>query len=356
MPEVIGEYVDRLVNIEMLEENYPRRDRTRLLYEAARAKQGAPLTYLAAKGLIDNVKQGDYVIFLAGTGPSPWLEQGGNDGPTGVASMARAVSFGLGASPVYVGLERQLGPVIAAGTAAGISVMDREAVEVYRRRNTALAVPFPMGESEGKQEAVRILDDLKPKAVIAIENHGPNPVGVRHNAAGMGIDNDALPHDYCIVEEARKRGIFTVGIGDGGDEIGYGLINKEANEIYEQAFGMSCQCGCGGGQACAVEADVLISAAVAAWGAYGVSACMAYMLRDPYVLQDPDTERRMGEAMSSAGAVAAFFAATVPWIDGTSPAVQQAMVTILHEIVANALRGHQQSKWVAPGDLIKGRR
>jgi hypothetical protein len=355
MPKVIGEYVDRLVNVEMLEENYPRRDRTRLLYEAAREKQGAPLTYLAAQGLIDNVGQGDYVILMSGTGPSPWLETGGNDGPTGVASLARAISFGLGANPVYVGLEKPLGPVIAAGVAAGISVMDREAIEVYKRRNTALAIPFPMGEREGKEKAASILDEIKPKAVIAVENHGPNPVGMRHNAAGMGIANDALPHDYYIVEEARRRGIFTIGIGDGGDEIGYGLINKEANEIYQQAFGVSCQCGCDGGQACATETDVLISTAVSAWGAYGVSACLAYMLRNPYVLQDPDTERRMGEAMSQAGAVAAFFAATVPWIDGTSPAVQQAIVTMLHEIVANALRGHQQSKWAAPGELITGR-
>jgi hypothetical protein len=355
MPQVVGEYVDRLVNVEMLEEGYPRRDRTRLLYAAARAKQGAPLTYLAAKGLADNIRPGDYVILMSGTGPSPWLERGGNDGPTGVASLARAISFGLGGNPVYVGLERQLGPVIAAGTAAGISVMDREAVEVYRRRNTALALSFPMGKRKGHEKAMNILDDLNPKAVIAIENHGPNPLGVRHNAAGMGIDNDALPHDYLIVGEANKRGIFTIGIGDGGDEIGFGLINEEANEIYEQAFGVSCQCGCGGGQACAVETDVLISAAVSAWGAYGVAACMAYMLRDPYVLQDSDTERRMGEAMSAAGAVAAFFAATVPWIDGTSPAVQQAVVTMLQEIVNNALRKHSQSQWAASGDLIRGR-
>jgi hypothetical protein len=59
--------------------------------------------------------------------------------------------------------------------------------------------------------------------------------------------------------------------------------------------------------------------------------------------------------MSSAGAVAAFFAATVPWIDGTSPAAQQSIVTLLHEIVNNALRKHTESKWAATGELIRGR-
>lgn len=347
MPEVVGEYADKLVNVEMLQEDYPRRGRTHLLYEAARAKQGAPLTYLAAKGLIENVKKDDYVVLLSGTGPSPWLEYGGNDGPTGVASLARALSFGINARPVYVGLDKQLGPVISAGMAAGISVMDREAIEVYKRRNTALSIPFPMGADEGKEKALRILDDLKPRAVISVENHGPNPVGVWHNAAGRGSSGDAHPHDHHIVEEAKKRGIFTLGIGDGGDEMGYGLINEEANEIYKQAYGVSCRCGCGGGQACAIATDVLVSAAVSAWGAYGVSACMAYMLRDPFILQDADTERMMGEAMAAAGAVAAMFAATIPWIDGTRPAVQQAIVTMLQEIVGNALRRVSRTEWPA---------
>ena len=59
-----------------------------LLCEAARAKRSALRTYLAAKGWIDNVKKGDYVILLSGTGVSPCLEWGETDGPTGIASLA----------------------------------------------------------------------------------------------------------------------------------------------------------------------------------------------------------------------------------------------------------------------------
>lgn len=337
MPEIIGEYVDKLVNIEMWDDNQARRNKTHLFYEAARARQGAPLTYLAAKGLKENVGQGDYVILLAGAGISPWLEWGETDGPTGIASLARAICFGLGAIPVYVGNEKELGPVVAAGIAAGITVLNREAAEAYGRKNTALSIPFPLGGKGAKEKALSIVNDFKPKAVMAVEKHAPNALGKWHSSDGLANDGETQPHVHHIVEEARKRGIFTVGIGDGGNEIGFGVIQDEANRIFEKDFGVTCQCGCGGGQATACATDVLISAAVSNWGAYGVSACLAHMLEDPFILQDADTERRMGEAMVMAGAVDVS-GASLPWVDGTSPAVQQAVVTMLHGIVGNALR------------------
>jgi hypothetical protein len=337
VPEIIGEYVDRIVNVEMLEHDYPRRGRTHLLYEAARARQGAPLTYLAAKGLIEKVKSGDYVILLSGAGISPWLEWGETDGPTGIASLARALSFGLGANPVYVGNEKELGPVVAAGVAAGVTVLDRKAIEVYKRKNTALSLPFPLGDKGAREKALAIVDELNPVAVIGVEKHAPNPVGVWHSAAGQAISGETQPHVHHIVNEAKKRGAFTVGIGDGGNEIGFGMIREEANEIYKGAYGVTCQCDCGGGEATATATDVLVSAAVSNWGAYGVSAMVAYMLEDPFILQDADTERRMVEAMVAKGAVAAGLGASVPWVDGTSPAIQQAIVTILQEIVRNGL-------------------
>jgi len=46
----------------------------------------------------------------------------------------------------------------------------------------------------------------------------------------------------------------------------------------------------------------------------------------------------MVEAMVAAGAVEASSAASIPWVDGTSPAVQQAVVTMMHGVVDNALR------------------
>lgn len=77
MPEIIGEYVDRLCTVEMeLNLKGRPRDKTRKLYDAARARQKHPLTFLAAKGIIDAVARGDNVIFLTGAGIPRLLPHG----------------------------------------------------------------------------------------------------------------------------------------------------------------------------------------------------------------------------------------------------------------------------------------
>ena len=40
VPEIMGEYIDRQVNLEMVDDTYPRRGKTQALYEAARARRG----------------------------------------------------------------------------------------------------------------------------------------------------------------------------------------------------------------------------------------------------------------------------------------------------------------------------
>jgi hypothetical protein len=222
--------------------------------------------------------------------------------------------------------------------AAGITVLDKEAVEVYKRKNTALRIPFPLGDKGAKEKALEILDEFKPTAILGVEKHAPNPVGVWHSADGQAGDSEWQPHVHHIVEEGKKRGVFSVGIGDGGNEIGYGVIREEANEIFKEAYGVTCQCGCGGGEATACATDVLVSASVSNWGAYGISAMLAYMLEDPSILQDADTEKRMVEVMAQAGAVEAMSALSIPEVDGTSLPVQQAVITMMHGVVANALR------------------
>ena len=79
MDETMGEYVDRAVNIEMRYGGGLPRGVTHQLYDAARAKQGAPLTWLAAKALHDKVRPGDHVLVVTGAGSWPWLPNGETD-------------------------------------------------------------------------------------------------------------------------------------------------------------------------------------------------------------------------------------------------------------------------------------
>lgn len=333
MERTIAEIIDKLVNVEA--NPNVQGGRTQLRYDAARAKQGDPAVYLAAKGLMENVKPGDYVFFLSGAGASPWLEYGETDGPAGVVSLARAVHVGLGAHPVYIGDAKHLGPVEACGRAAGLLVLDRAAIEVSKARNASLSIAFPLGPDGAQELSEELLESYKPTAVIAVEKQSPNGLGVFHSSRGYRIPADSQAHVFRINDEARRRGIFTIGIGDGGNEIGYGVIHDEYNAIFQRIFNESCACGCGGGQATVTASDVLVTACTSNWGAYGVSAMLAHLLGNKLALQDVETERRMQEAQALAGAVDVLHG-TLPYVDGTTLLAQLSIVALLHEIIANA--------------------
>jgi hypothetical protein len=93
-----------------------------------------------------------------------------------------------------------------------------------------------------------------------------------------------------------------------------------------------------GGVATVTATDVLVSAAVSNWGAYGVAAMLAALVRNPDALHGVDAERRMLIDCVKAGGMDGAVAKMVPLVDGTSPEVQTGLLTILHEIVRNGLK------------------
>jgi hypothetical protein len=338
VPEIIGEYVDRLCTVEMRMTGLPR-GVAHLLYRSARQVQHRPLTYLAAQSLLDNVGDGDLVVLLTGAGVLPWLPHGETDGPLGAASLARALAIGMGAKAIYVSEARHLQPIQAASVAAGIPLVD--IVDIRTRSGSAIAVPFPLGPKGARRASQQFLDEYQPKVVIAIEKLGPNERGVLHSVTGVSIPPATQSHVHHLVEEAKQRGILTIGIGDGGNEIGYGLIAGDVRRI--QTHGSRCQCPCQCGIATVVATDVLVSAAVSNWGAYGVAACMAYMLRNPDILHDERTEYRMLDAAVQAGAADGVYGTQTLFVDGIDCKTQQAFVTMLRSIIENGLRETSRS-------------
>ena len=81
-----------------------------------------------------------------------------------------------------------------------------------------------------------------------------------------------------LVELAREKHIFTVGIGDNGNELGCGVILDEVQKI--QPWDKVCQCPCQSGIASSSEVDILLMAAVSNWGVYGINLLLAYLLNN----------------------------------------------------------------------------
>jgi len=338
--KIVAEYVDRLVNIEMRQMGGLPRGATNTLYEAPRRIHKEPLTYLAASRLIEAVKPKDCVIIATGAGVAPWLPKGETDGPLGAAALARSIDLGLGGKPVLVGESRCVPPIAATVEAAGLLVADD--VLFGQRDHVAQVREYPLGEKQGEAFAKELLEKYSPKAIITVEKHGPSASGKYHSIMGVGRSPDSVANVKFLVEAATEKGILTIGIGDGGNEIGFGNIYDDVKKI--QKYGPKCQCPCGAVIATVTKAEVLVAAAISNWGAYGIAAMLAFLLRNPALLHDKDTEYRMLEASIRAGAMDGLYTNLSMFVDGVSCETQLSLITMLREIVTNGL-SEQPRHW-----------
>jgi D-glutamate cyclase len=336
--EIVGDSIDRAVNIEMRFRAGLPRGVTYPLYEAARKKQKKPLAWLAAKLLKDSVKPGQNVFVITGAGTPPGLPAGETDGPPGAAAIARAIEFGLGGKPILISEERNMPAVIKSTEAAGLMVADEDLFK--QRRSCALAINFPLGDEAGKKAAAALIKKYKPVAMIFIEKVGPNSKGIYHSIMGTPRTPDKIASAYHLADLAKKEGILTIGIGDGGNEIGCGVIKEAVRDI--QPFGKDCGCPCHGGVGTVTECDVLVFAAVSNWGAYAIAAALAGHLGDREVLHDEATELRIVHASVAGGAMDGAYSRLIPYVDGTSDKLQASLITVLHQIIENGLKEYDR--------------
>jgi hypothetical protein len=213
---------------------------------------------------------------------------GETDGPLGAMFFARAL-IPLGAKvvlatdafctrPLRVGLE-------ACGLADVVPL---------------ITLPSPEGKLSPQDYTGNFLDQVRERVgplthLIALERAGPShtPASLGLQAGSKSADRErflrevpAREHDryhtmsgrdvtahmspaHWLFEEAPKaRAIKTIGIGDGGNEIGMGKIPWDI--IRRNVPGCALI-------ACRVETDYLIVCGVSNWGAYGLAAA-AYRL------------------------------------------------------------------------------
>ena len=332
--EIIGHYIDRLITVEVKPRSGFVRGIISQLYDSAlNLHGGCPLTLLAARKLIEHVSEGDNVLIITGVGSLPFFPHGETDGPLGAACLARVISLGLDAKPLFMVGERDLNPVKATVMAAGLNVEDYALAG--RAKNMTAMVTCPIDDGEAKAVAKKVINEYSPKAVISIETLGPNHKGFFHNAMGYDM-TDTLPKLQHVFNEARSSGILTIGILDHGNELGSGGIENAVREVTP--YGNVCQCPCGAGNACCIPADVTLPASMSNWGAYGVAAALACLLENPDILHDADTERRMLEANVAAGGRDGVTLRPIMQVDGVPASTSQAIITILNAIVLNGIK------------------
>ncbi|MDR7435691.1 MAG: DUF4392 domain-containing protein [Armatimonadota bacterium] len=287
----VAESIDRLCTIEITG-----RGVIGPLYTAARARQGYPLCMEAARRLAEQVRPGDAVIIATGLPTYPWF-YGEQDGPVGAATLARALVLGLAARPIVLTEAIHVDMCRAALRGAGLYARDIESA--LRLPTTGAVAPFPIDPQESVREAEIILEKVQPKALIAIERPGANEHGHYHGAKGFQLTDHCAKIDV-LFERAKQAGILTIAIGDGGNELGCGLIRDVV--VAEVPYAARCQCPCSGSIVPTFIPDVLVIASISNWGAYGIEASLALLLGRPEVLHSREVDRRVHELTAAAEA------------------------------------------------------
>jgi hypothetical protein len=132
--------------------------------------------------------------------------------------------------------------------------------------------------------------------VIAIERCGPAADGLSRNMRGADISAHVAPLDRLFSAGPWQ----TIGIGDGGNELGMGRVPAARHVPLGETIG------------CVVPADFLIAAGVSHWGAYALLAALAALRPDWSAAMlsglDPALDQTVIEAMVQDG----------PAVDGVS--------------------------------------
>lgn len=175
------------------------------LYQHVRGE--LPLSYQLSRALLD--RPSARIGFVTGVYLPPFFPAGEIDGPIGGLVFARALG--------------QLGYSV-------LLIMEQQVIEATRPLGPvagAAAVQFLDGNRLGPTEIARPVDGFD--IVIASERLGSNAKGVRHTINGTRAD---LPSPYSwpdeLVRATNRAGKPTIGIGDGGNEIGFGKIETAA--------------------------------------------------------------------------------------------------------------------------------
>ena len=219
------------------------------------------------------------------------------DGPPGAAVLGRALRA-LGARVSYV-TDPVTIPVLAAALRALGEPLD---VRAY---------------GDGPQAAEEMLTGERPTHLVAIERPARCRSGDYLNMRGHSVAEWNRPIDAMFVGSAgpvgtdgrasgSKRGgpvrggrgsvrrvyrPVTIGVGDGGNEIGMGNVRAR---LARQGALMA-------RIASTVRVDHLVVAGVSNWGAYGIVAHLGHMAGRP-LLHTPAEERELVAACVEAGA------------------------------------------------------
>ena len=182
----------------------------------------------------------------------------------------------------------------------------------------ARVVDFPIAdEADSARFSDRLLEEVGPSLLVSIERCGPSEDGLYRNMRDLDITSYTARIDRLFADHPH-----TVGIGDGGNEIGMGVLASVVPTVPTLVR-----------LPCVTTTTKLVLSSVSNWGGYGLVAAMS-IAKGVNLLPSVEAEQEMVRCCADLGAVDSMSSRPEARVDGFTLEENSQTLVKLHELLA----------------------
>ena len=182
-----------------------------------------------------------------------------------------------------------------------------------------------------------LVEEISSKDIglgIFIEKPSPNRKGVIHNMRGIDVTQHHLD-PRMLLDVFKEMGVKTIGIGDGGNEVGLGIIEEDVRKYVP--YGNMCACPCRSGIASSTITDTVIVSTVSNWGAYALEALLLAINDKSEYIHSGKEEIMLIEESIREGAIDGVCGEGFVGVDGMPPHIHANIVDTIKTITLSLL-------------------
>jgi hypothetical protein len=182
-------------------------------------------------------------------------------------------------------------------------------------------INFPILDSlESKKFAKQLLEIYKPELVISLERCGLTKNNQHKNMRGVDISEQTAKVDYLFIDQ-----LASIGIGDGGNEIGMGNLYQEIKNVPSLVSDPS-----------SIKTTKLLIASVSNWGGYGLTTALSEMMNRNLLPSNKEIWEIV-RSVVDAGGVDGISGEHIYRVDGFSDDIDGEIVDFLHDYLDSRL-------------------